>query len=248
MVLTRFGPKTEQNHDRSNVELVVTTHGVPHGMQTGHPMTTRFTPPLIQTPALSLHEARIALPEDPARWLSMGRFTRPLPLQVSLLHTDSMSIAASSAATLRFSVYSAANGTKGICLSTKPGATQLKVLLRGNTLPTLTWLNSCFESEQMVVLARDIETGKDLVISAPVPVPDISGLLGLLREPSRLTDDQQAQGMAWLVRRLSSPPDQERPAGSRVRKVLMCVEDAHALIPLMPDLGMSSGIRASPLQ
>lgn len=211
-------------------------------------MTTHLPPPLIQTPALSLHDAHVALPEDPARWLSMARFTRPLPLQVSLLHADTAALAASSAATLRFTVYSAANGVKGICVSTRPGATQLRVLLRGSSPATLPWLNSCFESEQLTVHVKDIETGKEVVISAPFRIPDISALLGHLREPATLTDDHQRQGMAWLVRRLSSPFALEQATSTRVRKVLMCVEQAKTLIPLMPDLGMPSGFGASPLQ
>lgn len=35
--LTRFGPKTVQNHNCSNVELAVTTRGVPHALNQDNP-------------------------------------------------------------------------------------------------------------------------------------------------------------------------------------------------------------------
>lgn len=211
-------------------------------------MTLYFNTPLIQTPALSLHNAHVALPENPAQLLSMASFIHPLPLQVSLLSADTKAIAASSSVTLRFTVHSAPNGTKCICVATKPGATQLRVLLRGSRPSTLAWLNSCFVSEKLTVHAEDIEMGNELVISAPFIIRDINELLGLLREPTTLTEDHRRQGMAWLVHRLSSPLDLEQAAGSDVRRVLMCVEEAHALIPLMQTLGMQSSFGASPLQ
>lgn len=211
-------------------------------------MPIQFNPPLIQTAELSLNDARIALPEDPAQLLSMTMFTSPLPLQVALLHADIAALAAASVVALRFTVHSAPNGAKSICVSTMRGATQLRVLLRASSPATLTWLNSCHDSEQITVRAQDIETGEELVFSSPLHIPDIIALMGLLREPRTLSEQHGQQGMAWLASRLSSPLELMQATDTPVRKVLMCVEQVGALIPLMPGLGMQSSLGASLLQ
>jgi len=211
-------------------------------------MTTRFNTPLIQTPALTFSDAHVALPEDPALLTQKACATGPIPLRVALLDSDVRSLATVSSAPLRFSVYPAPNGTRAVCVSTQTESTQLRVLLRASSPATLAWVNSCHDSERMLVHATNLETGKELVISAPFVIPCVGDLLGVLREPSFLTDDHRRQGMAWLVRHLSLPADLEQAGSARVRRVLMCTEGAHALLPLISNLGIQAGFGLNPVQ
>jgi hypothetical protein len=211
-------------------------------------MTTHFTPPLIQTPALTFSEAHVALPWDPALLAQSACTTGPVPLSVALLDSDVRSLSAVSSAPLRLSVYPAPNGTRAVCVSTQTGGTQLRLLLRASSQATLAWVNSCHEIERMLLHVTNLETGKKLAISAPFVVPVVGDLLGVLREPSFLTDDHRRQGMAWLVRHLSLPQDLEHPSSTLVRRVLMCAEGAHELLPLIPNLGMEASFGLSSAQ
>lgn len=206
------------------------------------------TPPLIQTLSLSLHDAHIALPADPSLLAKSHTPNGPVPLQVSLMSSDVSEISSNRTMTMRFSVFSSPAGVRCICLSTEPRATQLRVILQGNTPATLAWLSSCFYSEKIKIHVHDLERGRDLAIEAPLEIPDLSELMGVLCEPKSLTDHQRHHGMAWLVRQLSGPGDLGPEKETPVRRVVLCAPGATELAMLLPDLGIRGGVGDYPRQ
>lgn len=201
--------------------------------------------PILQTATLSLQDVRIALPADPADLAGVARYRSPIALDTALASADAKAIANKTKAQLRFSVFSSPDGVKVICLSTQVGATQLRVLLRAHEPATFMWLDSCISCEQMLIRVRDVELGRSHAICGPLLIPNVSALLGVIREPVARPDSQCSLGTGWVTQHLSRPADLASENGTPVERVVLCVQGATEISRLLPGLGLA-GTSAMP--
>lgn len=202
-------------------------------------MLTQNASPILQTATLSLQEVHIALPTDPADLASVARHRSPIGLHTSLSSAEAKSIASKTKAQLRFSVFSSPDGVKVICLSAQVGATQLRVLLRAHEPATFMWLDSCISCERMLIHIHDVELGRSYAICGPLLIRDVSGLLGVIREPVPRSESQRALGTAWVTEHLSGPDGLASANGAPVERVVLCVHGATEIARLLPGLGLA---------